>query len=371
MIEINFDLGQKLNNKTLEAEVDRIEVKIRESIGNKFGYEDKRRSRDAVLRLFREYDLDNTGTVNLEEFSRLMARFNFVDMPQHIQFLFNRYDRDGTGVLEYKEFALALFAQDRGVQAPPRTNPICRELLEKVRLAVMNRANGEFRGLSRTLRIMDSNRTATLDGRELRDGLRRYQVDLSDEEFFQLFSFFDRNGDGNVCVTEFIRGIRGTMSEWRSNLVRRAFSILDSTNNGEVDFVEVCNAYQVERHPDVLAKKKTASQVFDEFVADWDKDRDGTITWAEFEDYYNDISASIDNDQYFELMIRNAWHIPGGEGAAANTSNLRVLVTFQSGVQEIVTVQKDIGLDRKNIRAIEAALLRQGVRNILKISLAS
>ena len=38
------------------------------------------------------------------------------------------------------------------------------------------------------------------------------------------------------------------------------------------------------------------------------------------------MSASIDLDDYFELMIRNAWHIPGGEGWCANTANKRVLV---------------------------------------------
>ena len=27
-----------------------------------------------------------------------------------------------------------------------------------------------------------------------------------------------------------------------------------------------------------------------------------------------EVSASIDDDDYFELMIRNAWHIPGGQG---------------------------------------------------------
>ena len=29
----------------------------------------------------------------------------------------------------------------------------------------------------------------------------------------------------------------------------------------------------------------------------------------EFLEYYNNISCSIDNDEYFEIMIRNAWNL--------------------------------------------------------------
>lgn len=36
------------------------------------------------------------------------------------------------------------------------------------------------------------------------------------------------------------------------------------------------------------------------------------MTKEEFEEYYNNISASIDNDQYFELMMNNAWKINDG-----------------------------------------------------------
>lgn len=36
---------------------------------------------------------------------------------------------------------------------------------------------------------------------------------------------------------------------------------------------------------------------------------DHIVTREEFEEYYNNISSSIDNDQYFELMISNAWKI--------------------------------------------------------------
>lgn len=37
--------------------------------------------------------------------------------------------------------------------------------------------------------------------------------------------------------------------------------------------------------------------------------KDGVVTRAEFEDYYKDLSAGIDSDEYFETMVRNAWKL--------------------------------------------------------------
>ncbi len=40
---------------------------------------------------------------------------------------------------------------------------------------------------------------------------------------------------------------------------------------------------------------------------------DHIVTKEEFEEYYNNVSCSIDNDQYFELMMNNAWKINDGD----------------------------------------------------------
>ena len=81
--------------------------------------------------------------------------------------------------------------------------------------------------------------------------------------------------------------------------------------------------YDASVHPEVLDGKKTTGQVLREFLETFDVggEVDGKVTPQEFENYYANISASIDNDDYFELMLRNTWHISEGEGWAANAAN--------------------------------------------------
>ncbi len=89
------------------------------------------------------------------------------------------------------------------------------------------------------------------------------------------------------------------------------------------------------------------------------------MTRAEFHRYYSNVSASIDDDEYFELMIRNAWHISGGKGAAENTSNLRVLVTHQDGHQTVEEVQDDLAI-RGDMQKIKQQMQGRGM-NVVSI----
>lgn len=68
---------------------------------------------------------------------------------------------------------------------------------------------------------------------------------------------------------------------------------------------------------------------------------DGVITLEEFMDYYGFISASIDNDQYFELMMNNCWRMNSGDndtwnkkGWSNNDNNTNNNSTLQTAFQQ-------------------------------------
>ena len=130
-------------------------------------------------------------------------------------------------------------------------------------------------------------------------------------------------------------------------MVHQAYKVLDKTGDGLVTVDDVMIAYDGTYHPDFIAGLKTERQIIEEFMQVWETHKkDGVVTLEEFEDYYKDISASIDSDDYFELMIRNAWHIAGGEGQCENTTIQRVLKTNPDGSQEVVMIEDDMGKRR-------------------------
>jgi len=73
---------------------------------------------------------------------------------------------------------------------------------------------------------------------------------------------------------------------------------------------DIARIYDVSQHPDVMAGKKTPEEAYREFMSMWDTQvADGIVTFDEFCDYYKDVSASIDTDEYFGVMMTQAWKL--------------------------------------------------------------
>ena len=133
---------------------------------------------------------------------------------------------------------------------------------------------------------------------------------LSEEQVQVLIQHFDRDNSGTVNFDEFLRALRGELNENRTGYIRQAYDKLDINKDGQVTLDDIARIYDVSQHPDVIDGKKTPEEAYREFMSMWDTQvADGIVTFEEFCDYYKDVSASIDTDEYFAFMMTQAWKL--------------------------------------------------------------
>ena len=242
--------------------------------------------------------------------------------------LYGLYDKDGSGTLDYKEFASEVFGRQIG-GTPSQGAQTGDALLEKLRQKLKTRGARGIVGLGKQFRIMDDNHSMSLDKFEFKKAMQDYMLGFSEGEIQKLFTHFDVDRSGLIEYDEFLRAIRGPMSAARKRIVAQAFKALDKDGSGEVDINDIRGVYNASKHPDVLAGKKTEQQCLQEFLETFETHhncRSGTgpdyiITKEEFDEYYNNISCSIDNDEYFALMMNNAWNLDGSRVTKKGWSN--------------------------------------------------
>jgi len=170
-------------------------------------------------------------------------------------------------------------------------------------------------GIGRVFKIMDDNRSGTLDLQEFAKGCAESRLNFTDIDVQVLFKAFDRNGDGTIDYDEFLKVVKGPIGLKRVNLIKKAYAILDRDGSGSVDYNDICDTYNAKKHPAVLEGRKTERQILEEFLATFEMAlsgvADGVVTLEEFIEYYTSVSASIDNDDYFEQMMNSSWNING------------------------------------------------------------
>lgn len=298
-----------------------------------------------IIQAFKYFDLDNSGECSKEEFTKAIAKLGVTGFnDSQLLEIFNSYDTNKNGELDYKEFAASIYGEEEETNGnqgdkkdPPEVSDEARDklhnskIMDKFRSQILARGGSGIIGLARQFKIFDDNNSKTLDLNELTKAIKDFRVDLSPNEIKILFNILDNDGNGEVVYDEFLREIRGEMNDKRTKLVDQAFSKLDTDKSGVVEMSEIEALYNAKKHPDVIKGKKTEREVFQEFMTTFQQHAatkgkgsiDDKITREEFQEYYENISASIDRDDYFELMMNNCWKLgerPTYEGKKAWTN---------------------------------------------------
>ena len=298
-----------------------------------------------LLRAFKYFDLQNTGFCSKDIFTRTMLKIGITGLTDdEISQLFAQFNPNKEGLLDYKEFVSDLYSnksisskKENPIPPSPKQTPPPEEkivqknlnkkeflaqdsveqILNNIRQKLAARGIEGVCSIARNFRIIDENNTQTIDFEEFKKCCQEFQLGLTDNQIKIAFASFDRDNTGEIDYDEFLRTIRGEMNDFRKNLVNKVFNKLDINGNGEISFDEIQAKYNAKNHPEVLSGKKTEEEVLQEFMNTFQDtynylcgtETDNIITLEEFMEYYENVSMTIDNDEYFEIMLNNGWNL--------------------------------------------------------------
>lgn len=189
-------------------------------------------------------------------------------------------------------------------------------VLEKFRQKLFARGSNSLISLAKQFKIGDDDNSKSLNFEEFVKICKDFRTELTQSEALSLFTLFDRNRNNLIDYDEFLRAVKGEMNEKRKALVLLAFAALDADKSGVVEIQDLKNKYNMRKNPEVLSGRKSEEEAYGEFLQTlefhfniYKGKMDRKITLEEFDEYYNNVSCSIDSDEYFETVIRNAWNL--------------------------------------------------------------
>jgi Ca2+-binding EF-hand superfamily protein len=190
-----------------------------------------------------------------------------------------------------------------------------KDLFEVLRKKILARGARGILAIARVFRNMDDDNSKTISFQEFEKALKDFRINVVEEDAKKIFNYMDYDKSGSINYDEFLRAIKGEMNESRMKNVIEVFERLDKDKNGFLTIEDIKDLYNAKQHPDVKTGKKTEDDILMEFLETFEQHhatmtktaKDKRVSLNEFIEYYNNISCSIDDDRYFEMMMNNCW----------------------------------------------------------------
>eukprot|EP01022_Parablepharisma_sp_SALTPOND_P020275 TRINITY_DN3640_c0_g1_i1.p1 TRINITY_DN3640_c0_g1~~TRINITY_DN3640_c0_g1_i1.p1 ORF type:complete len:827 (+),score=88.35 TRINITY_DN3640_c0_g1_i1:1816-4296(+) len=214
-----------------------------------------------------------------------------------------------------------------GFLGQPKHQYRAKSLIETLKKKVNERGVKGLILLAKIFNLGDKGKVHNITLDEFKQAWREFKLGLDEADLEVIFREFDQDRDSLINSSEVFQAIKvsfeirmipqGNMNENRKRIVSIVFDLLDTNNSGKVNVSQIKAKYSPGKHPAVLEGRKIEKQVLDEFNTTLDSflttysigEQSHAMTKEEFEEFYSHISFTIDNDEYFTVMLRNSWNL--------------------------------------------------------------
>ncbi|XP_061709996.1 calcyphosin-like protein isoform X2 [Cydia pomonella] len=139
-------------------------------------------------------------------------------------------------------------------------------------------------------------------------------------ELGRIFRKMDHGGRKQLNKAEFFTGIKNSgldlsheppMNDGRRAIVDRAFRKLDKSGDGVIATEDLRGIYSCAANPRYKSGEETEELLIGKFLANFESEGTvgGKVTLEEFINYYSGISVSMEDDCYFDLVMRQAYKL--------------------------------------------------------------
>jgi Ca2+-binding EF-hand superfamily protein len=111
---------------------------------------------------------------------------------------------------------------------------------------------------------MSASRSVNL--KELAKSLFESSIQIAERDVIDLFDYLDHSRDCHIGIDPLLELIKGTMNDFRREVVSHIFLKLDFEGKGFLNLDDFAYLYSAKRHPLVVSNSKTESQIIDELI---------------------------------------------------------------------------------------------------------
>ena len=354
---------------------------IRKSPDKYFNYESRKTPQYKGKKIFKsqrynpitdEYIQETINENNMTESTNVLVVQNNIQTPNNNLYIRgnynqnnnqNNYIKEEIGTLpENKENVINNKNEEANQKETENPNQNLNEnsSLTKFRNILKSQGTKSIFRFQRMLSIYDRKHSGLISFDNFYNIFKAYYSNISLADIKSIFSLFESKTNPNdnteikiisllqIKYDELLKSIIGNMPLNRQLIVKKVFDSFEKGSDGKIMTNDIKTKFNYSRHPDVLSGKNSAIEIYNDFLdfietfREYNDNLKGKysfeMNYDEFADFYSEISMYIEDDDYFEKLLKNCWNLEeenpdGNKKINNNTSNNNLNNSYQRSNQ--------------------------------------